>query len=633
MSRDAFAPGLRPNESGCCIIVPVPSGTHPGSPEIDFLAYWTMLSYGLGVPLMRLQMLVRSNTVLMSLFIAAAMSGTSCAGADVSALDLVSSDAAFCVEIPHFNQTWALFENGPLMERLRAVPAWQRLLDSRGFQHWQMIDDHVARQTGQKLSVQLRALVGRSLVLAVYVPADGPPRGILIGEAIDRSAVETAIATWNKLEPNNSISSKTHNGVRYQQRRKQESDAQNLFVATFDRWFAVSDQEFLVQDVIDRFAGASGSSPTTIATESLGHSKSFLRNMQRLKPGSVAHLYINARPWDRGLEEASRDKRDSINPAAIWKHVSALSACLHFDQGLMCEAVVELETSRLPSEWSQFVATAAADPEWLHRIPSDALLAIGGHVELAPVMRFLVSQVPPRDQPELAKNRRIAQSLLGGHELLDSVLPVLARDFCAWVVPRKDDRSKRTVLDGAVQFVANGPGDAQLLRDISRGLETGLNILAAFFSAQGPSVVTVQRQQSESTELRWLSESAPLPFGFGLNADNLIVASSAERLRQTFDPLSRNHSYARLIEHSQRFFPKANQLIWLDTAHTRELIRQNGSDIAQLFAHGSAEESARMVKRFEQLQPALGLVDSLFIAGNTESDHIRVTFGGGLDAR
>jgi hypothetical protein len=569
----------------------------------------------------------------MAMFVAVSMAATSTAEENISPLDLVSSDAALCIEIPHINETWTKLENSPLMERLRGIPAWQRLLESHGVQQCQMIDEYVARQTGQRLSVQLRALVGRSLVLAVYVPADGPPRGILIGEAIDRTAIEKAIATRNKFEPNEVTSLKTHGGIRYEQRKKHASDAQSIFVATFDRWFAISDEELLIHDVIDRFALATGTATTPLATEPLGRTKAFVQNVERLKSGCSAYLYINARPWDRGLEEASRDERGPINPAMIWKHFSAVSACLQLEQGVVCEAVVELETSRLPSGWSQFVTTASIDPEWRRRIPSEALLAVGGHLELAPFLRLLVSQVPPRDQPELAKNRRIAQSLLGGHELLEVVLPALARDFCGCIVARKDDRTTRMVLDGAVGFAANAPGDAKLLSDVSHALDTGLNVLAAFFSAESREAITVEREQTASQQLSWLSAGAPVQVAFGLKGDNLVIAGSPERLRRSFDMLDRGGSHARLTDHSERFFSKANQLVWFDTAVTRELLRHRSSDIAQFFVHGSTEESLRMVNRFEQVRPVLGLVDSLFIAGRIESDHIRVTFGGGLDRK
>lgn len=544
-----------------------------------------------------------------------------------STLDLVSRDAALCLEIPRLDETWTMLESSPLLDRIRAIPAYQRLLESSGFQQFRAIQDHVARQTGKTLTSQLRALFGKSLVLAIYVPATGKPQGILLGEANDSAAIETALNTLNKLEPNEVISTKSHRGHRYQQRKKQANSSDSTFLATHDRWFAISDNETLIQDVIDRFITATTQNSTIHGT--LRQSSLFKQNRQRLKPDSAAYLYVNARPWDRGLEEASRNDHDPINPAAIWKHVSAVSAALQLDRGVVCESIVELDTSRLPAGWSQFVATAAVEPAWNRRIPADALLAVSGHLEIAPLIRHLLNQVAAKDQAELAKNRRIAQSLLGGHELLDAVLPTLAHDFCAYITTRTDEQSNRVVLDAAVRIAGNSAADAKLLADLSDGLAAGQKLLAAFFSAEGPKVVTVLRKQVDSGHLSWLSEAAPFPVASGMRDQILVVAGSLERLNQTLDAGS---SSPRLKDVSQRYFPHANQLIWLDTAQTRQMLERNGADIAQFFARES-EESARLQSRFEQVRPMLGLIDSAFVAGQIQSDHVRVTFGGALDAK
>jgi len=577
---------------------------------------------------MRSWLLTRSLGLLLSVLGTTAMV---VADEALSTLDLVSEDAAFCLEVPHLSETWTMLESSPLMDRIRAIPAYQRMLESHGFQQWQAVEEHVSRQSGKKLSSQLRALFGKSLVVAIYVPSAGEPEGILIGEATDAVTVERALTTWNKLDPNEVISARTHHGVAYHQRKKHANANESIFVATLDRWFAASDHESLIQDVIDRFPRTTGVDARSTAAGSLRQSPLFSQNRQRFKTDGAAYLHVNARPWDRGLEEASRDEHELINPAAVWKHVSAVSGCLQFDRGVVCEAIVELDTTRLPGGWSQFVATAATDPSWSRRVPPEAILAISGHLELTPVIRHLLSQVAPGDQTELVRNRRIVQSLLGGQELFDVVLPTLARNFCGCLVTRKDDQTKRVVLDGSLGFSLNTLNNSKFSQDTVHGLETALNLLAAYFSAEGPNIVTVQREQTGSALLRWLSESAPFPIAFGLKGQNLVVAGSQERLRKSLDSLDRPGPQTRLADYAKRYFPQANQLIWFDTAQTRQLLERSGPDIAHLFSHGSEDESSRLANRFEQVRPVLGLIDSLFIAGQVESDHIRVVFGGGLD--
>ena len=63
-----------------------------------------------------------------------------------SALDLVTNDVAFCLEVPQLQENWDRLESGPVMARLRAFPPFQRLLESPGFRHWQLVEEHDAHQ-------------------------------------------------------------------------------------------------------------------------------------------------------------------------------------------------------------------------------------------------------------------------------------------------------------------------------------------------------------------------------------------------------------------------------------------------------------------------------------------------------
>ena len=331
-------------------------------------------------------MLKRLPILLLCVFLVLSVGMSQTVGADgPRAVDLVAAEVALCLEVTGLDETWTRFEAGPCMERLRTFPPFQRLLESGGFQQWQAVEDHVARQTGTKLSSQLRALFGRSLVLAVYVPREGNPRGILVGEAIDEAAIQTALATWNKLEPNVVMTKKSHHGHGYLQRKKQAPSTESAFIAITGRQFAVSDNEPLIHDVIDRFVSLSSESSQSSATDSLSASPRFVQNRRRLKSDGVAYLHLNARPWDRGLEESSQGSNDPINIAEVWKRVNSVSACLRLDQGIVCDAVVDLETSRLPEGWTKLVESAAGSSSWIHRIPAESLLAISGRIELAPV--------------------------------------------------------------------------------------------------------------------------------------------------------------------------------------------------------------------------------------------------------
>jgi hypothetical protein len=179
----------------------------------------------------------------------------------------------------------------------------------------------------------------------------------------------------------------------------------------------------------------------------------------------------------------------------------------------------------------------------------------------------------------------------------------------------------------------NSPGDAKLLRDVAHGMETGLTALAVYFSVEGPAVVSVEHEQNETARFSWLSEAAPVPVSYGVQQQTVVVASSLERLRKIFELSSKQDVSSRLADHAGRYFPKANQLIWVDTLSIRQGLGKSSQELAQLFSRGSADEAKKFENRFEQVQAFCGLVDSLFVAGRIEDDHVRVTFGGGLDPK
>ena len=567
-------------------------------------------------------MLTRLVEFLLIVFGGATMS---LAAETLAALDLVSSDVAFCLEIPRLNETWTALEHSPLMDRVRAFPPYQRFFESPGFSRWKSIDDHVAKTSGQRISAQLRALFAKSLVLAVYVPPSGDPQGILIGEAYDKDAVQTAFVTWNGLEPKQITTERYHNGHRYYRRLRQADANEQLFLARSERWFAISDQESLIHDVIDRFVAATSTNdvtPNPVET-SLRRSDSFVENRNQLKENSAAYVHINARPWDRILAECPYDVKDPIRPADVWKYVSTVSSALRFDRGIVCDSIIELDESKLASEWTQFVTTASNTPTWNGPVSSDAFFAFSAHLEIAPVLQAILNQVRTEDLVEFGRLRRIAKSLFGGNDLIDVVLPAIARNASGFLLARMDDVAHRFAFDGMIR-VSLSPAEHRTFRlDVDRGIETGLSLLAAYFSAEQSEVVTLEREQSDSVQYLWLSESAPFPVAVGIKDQTIAIGRSKEVLQRSLDSHDTDNSNTRLTQDSGRYFPDANQVIWIDVIKVRNLIEKHGASIAKLLEPGSTE--------FDHIRPALQLLDSAFAAVRVESNRIRVTLGGGLE--
>ena len=161
----------------------------------------------------------------------------------ISALDLISADAALCLEIPNLNETWSTLDGSPILERLAAFPPERRFLKGRSVEQWQQVDAYIRATANQSLSERFRRLFGKSLVLAMYATPDGNLEGILVGEAADDDSIDTAYATWNQLEPRQVTTNKSHHGIRYHERKRHPDQVSSLYFARSRRWFAMTDRE------------------------------------------------------------------------------------------------------------------------------------------------------------------------------------------------------------------------------------------------------------------------------------------------------------------------------------------------------------------------------------------------------
>lgn len=551
----------------------------------------------------------------------------------VRALDLISADCALCLEIPNLKESWNKLSQSPVIERLVEFPALQRVLEDRSFQSWRQVDTYIRATANQSLAERFRDLFAKSMVFALYATPDGSLQGILVGEADDDQAIQIAYDTWNQLEPRQVTINKSHHGIRYHERKRRPDQASSLYFARSKRWFALTDREVLIQDVVERFVALTSHGKKPIPEGSILESPNFLINRGRLTNDHAAYLHINARAWDQiltGPVPQSGDANSSPqNTFGFWKHIDSIGMSLRIDDGLIVDSSIQLNPSNLPSSWTKVVTTAATAPEQYTLVPSDALIAMSSRLEIKSFLPLIVSQLQSGDQPGFAKIRRVAKSMFGGQDLFDDVLPAIARHSSGYAVVRTNDNSKQLLLDGMLRAkIERGP-NSNLLFDISQGLETTLTLLGAYFSSTSDETTLVKHEHTGSSQLHWLTQSAPYPIGFGIQDRTLIVSGSEATLRRSFDPKAPETPGGRLAEHSRRYFASANQLFWFDTSEARRLSKQHGASFEKLFDVLSTSDT----KGFAIVEPWLKVVDSLFVAGRIESDHVRITFGGGLDAK
>ena len=584
--------------------------------------------------------------VLIALSFVSTISMAGLRAAEVSPLDLVGESAALCLEVPRLAETWKRVESSRTAERVKAFPPFERFVRGPGFQQWTFIEKFVVQATGQPLSEQLLGLCSESLVVAVYLPEGEKPQGVAIARARDSASLSQAIGSWGKLEPQHVDKSRQHRGQTYIQRAKSSGSKEVLYYAVFDRTLVLSDQEVLVRQAIDfqqaAAARAESREPTGAAVRTLRESPLYRTARARLRDDSSAFLHVNARAWDKALREGAKNDPGAVPVLKVWQHVSVLAASLRFDEGVALDVVAELDRERLPSGWTQCVQSSQATTGWAERIPSDALLAMSGRMDVRPLVQMWLATMLEAKPDDFVRGRRVLRSLLTGRDLFDEVLPAVLSDVTIHASAQHD------VAVGAAPFellgslawessaeVASSIEPPPLASSLDNALQFGLNFVAGHLAHELPeSNVIVGSETTGETTIRWLKGLAPWEPAYGLVAHRLIVASSRASLSRGLVLAALRVAeprLSRLAKHERRFFPTMTQLVWFDSAQTREALARHSDWIATALAQRSPESKLKIAERLSHLGEVLQLFDAAFLAGSLSEDHVRMVFGGALD--
>lgn len=563
--------------------------------------------------------------------------------AEVSPLDLVADSAALCLEVTSVEATWKQMEQSRLASRVKTFPPFERFVRGPGFQQWLLVERYATQATGLPLSEHLLGLCSESLVVAVHLPDAARPQGVAIARARDAATLRRALEAWDKLEPNHVDKPRQHRGQAYMQRLKSSGLKEALYYTVFDRTLVFSDQEGLVRQAIELHEAAlsrgdrresAGTSP-----RSLGESDLYRRAQARLRKNAAAHLFVNARSWDKPLQDGAKNDPDAAGVLKVWRHVAALTASLRFDEGLGLEVVAELDRERLSSDWLRFVGSSQLASPWSERIPREALLAVCGHADVRPLIGWWLTVAPEAQSDDFTRGRRVLRTLLGGRDFLDDVLPAVLSDVTICVVSGRDATANQPPADVTAMLSwlpqPAGADTPELAASLDNALQFGMNFLAGQLAHDRPeSRVVVAAETSSTSTLRWLKGLSLWEPAYRVGSHRLTLSSSRSRLISEEPSPSQNDSTPhsqRLAKHEQRFFPGATQLVWLDSAQARDALARHSDWIATMLSQQSPESKPKVAARLVRVGEVLQLFDAAFLAGTVAEDHVRVILGGALD--
>ncbi len=559
---------------------------------------------------------------------------------------LVGDDVGLCVEVTQLKDRLPQLRASRFLERFRSTRVYRQWLQGRDYQKL-----NAARVTVEKLSKKpfetfANELFGQAVVLAVYPVADGKPAGVLLTRAASDNDLDFALATWNRAEQRQPVELK-HDGRSYFRRGKiaegQQPDAgqrskHRQFYFRQGATLALSDSETLIRRVIDLTVAAEANEKSRC----LLNSQNYQRAIKSLSQANFATVYFNPRAWDGEVLKQS-NARTPPPVRALWERCESLVGGVSMRQALVVEAVLLYDNTNAAAGWTDFVKKAAGFPLFLERVPPTALLSFAGRVDVSRVETLITSNTLENKQKELKRFRQVGQGLLLGQDLLRDVLPKLQVNWGAYVVRREKLATHAAPVDGLFAIeLPDGDGDGDgdgaeadgqqvsLRAALDNGLNTGLNLLAAFHNGKAPQqAARVRIERQKDALMRWVDSYGPYQPAYAITSKYLVMASSPQLVRE-FNSRSADASLAKSPEFrtwATTYFPAANQIVIFNAAETRGFLERNRQffvDQATTNRKLSAEEATQRMQRFDDI---LQLLDATFVAAQIGSDRIRIAAG------
>jgi hypothetical protein len=178
---------------------------------------------------------------------------------------------------------------------------------------------------------------------------------------------------------------------------------------------------------------------------------------------SLFVLWVNPRAFDAELEtkqKASGPGREGLATfATYWKALESVGVAVALDKELTLSFAARARTEALPPAARRFLAEASRPSDVWSRVPDNALIAVGGRIDLKALFEMVDEFLPKEARQGLRGelNRGIGAAL--GKDFVADVLPLLGPDWGFFLIaPDATDKGWVPLATFAVRVVGGGKG-------------------------------------------------------------------------------------------------------------------------------------------------------------------------------
>ena len=324
---------------------------------------------------------------------------------------------------------------------------------------------------------------------------------------------------------------------------------------------------------------------------------------------------------------------------AAWQRFQSLAIGVDLQSGIVVEAVAQYESANSTKLWSEFVRKTNGAPEFLKKVPRRAIAVFAGRYDPQAIAGLLMHATSEREQKKLRSFRQVSQGLLLGLDLVDDILSEMKTNWGIFVVAPEQLQPGGIPFDGLMAFELPkvAPDEASPRRTVTvrsaldNGLNTALNLLAAYYNGKAPKVIAIVRSDRQNAAMiRWIDSFGPYQPAYALTADYLIFASTP-RLISEFINAKTDESFSTSVQYevtASNYFSDGSHVLFVNVAALRELLANNKDFFVSHASemHSLNEQAIR--KKLERVDDIVRLIDTGFVAVHIESDRIRLILGG-----
>lgn len=526
------------------------------------------------------------------------------AGPTADVMRLVPPKTTVCFVVQDLRGAAARLSDSPFAAHFAESKLGKSLLGSEELKQLATVEGVLKDVLGLTFADLRDDVLGDAVAFAYQPPADGKEgqdSGVLIGKAAKPDVLAKVAGKLNAAQLQSkelkATADKKHNGTGYVERQKADGKTE-YYLLRPDGVFAYTGQEEVLKQVIDRLDGTDKTPcPLAGAINKLG-----AKDATAVLLFEPAAFVADLNAQEKATEDANQ-KAFLKQFARLWQATEAVGISLTLDTEATLSVSAVATPSKVPGELrSLFKPGDKPSAAWA-AVPSDALLAVGGHFEWEKFHAAFQSFLSDEGKAGVKQIFDDVFAPLVGKATLPKVLAGLGPDWAFWLSPpAKGDTGPLPTATFAIRVRPAGGTDDKVGNAIVSAVDALLHTYRMGYNRTHDDEFTLDTEKADGVTIRVLSNDKALPAGvrpsYALKGDYFVLGSSVEAVKR-FTP------------------PKADAvvkdapLVRLNAVQVAKYLNAHGSELGEVLAALRGEKADKSKSDLIEFAGVLELFDTI----------------------